>query len=83
MAQKQVSALARYARVRALIMKIVKARPGLTYVGVKKQFLLSYGFLPEIGRRIRELRTIGWVNTVPEGDGRLHVYPNDEKVNRK
>lgn len=70
--------LERLARVRALIMKIVHARPGLTYEEIGKQILLNHGFLPRIGNRIRELRTIGWVETREESDKRLHVYPKRE-----
>jgi len=68
--------LEKLARVRALILKVVNARPGLTYEEIGKQILLLYGFLPTIGNRIRELRKIGYVETIEEG-GRLHVYPKN------
>ena len=68
------------ARVRALIMKVVTARPGLTYEEIGKQILLIHGFLPTIGNRIRELRELGWVKTEEEQDGRLHVYPKNEAL---
>jgi hypothetical protein len=61
-------------RVRALIMKIVAACPGLTVEDITKQFLLKHGFLPRIDNRLREARTLGWVESKAEGDGRLHWY---------
>ncbi|MFA6660439.1 MAG: hypothetical protein WCS62_02390 [Bacilli bacterium] len=66
-----------FARVRALIMKIVKAQPGLTVEEISKQFLLNYGFLPRIDNRLREARTLGWVESKEE-EGRLHWYPRIE-----
>jgi len=66
-----------FSRVRALIMKIVNAKPGLTISQISREFLLWYGFLPRIDNRIRELRKIGWVKTVKEEDGLLHVYPKE------
>ena len=69
-----------FSRVRALIMKIVTAKPGLTIEEISKQFLLTYGFLPRINNRIRELRKLGWVTTPEEEDGRLHVYPKNEAL---
>lgn len=68
----------RLAHVRALIMKVVYATPGLTYEEIGKQILLNHGFLPRIGNRVRELRTIGWVETREGADKRLHVYPKNE-----
>jgi len=69
--------LQKLARVRALILKVVVARPGLTYEEIGKQILLLHGFLPRIGNRVRELRKIGYVETVLEA-GRLRVYPKEE-----
>lgn len=69
--------LERLAHVRALIMKIIHARPGLTYEEIGKQILLNHGFLPRIGNRVRELRKIGWVETREGPDKRLHVYPRE------
>ena len=68
--------LQKLARVRALILKIVNARPGLTYEEIGKQILLLHGFLPTIGNRVRELRKIGYIETV-EKAGRLRVYPKE------
>lgn len=68
--------LEKLARVRALILKVVHARPGLTYEEIGKQILLLHGFLPTIGNRIRELRKIGYVETIEEA-GRLRVYPKE------
>ena len=67
---------------RALILKIVNARPGLTYEEIGKEFLLLYGFLPTIDNRIRELRMLGYVVTVEE-NGRLHVYPKNENKKKE
>jgi len=64
-----------FAHVRAMIMKIVKSMPGLTQEEISKEFLLRYGFLPRIDNRCRELRKIGWIETIKENDGLLHVYP--------
>jgi len=64
-----------FARVRALIMKIVVAQPSLTVEQISKEFILHYGFLPRIDNRLRELRTIGWVESRKENDGLLHWYP--------
>jgi len=64
-----------FARVRALIMKIVVAQQGLTVEQISKEFMLHYGFLPRIDNRLRELRAIGWVESRKENDGLLHWYP--------
>ena len=64
-----------FAHVRALIMKIVNSMPGLTQEEISKEFLLRYGFLPRIDNRCRELRKIGWIDTIKKEDGLLHVYP--------
>lgn len=67
----------KFAHNRALILKIVHAEKGLTYEEISKRFLLLNGFLPTIGNRLRELRTLGYIETVKETDGRLHVYPKE------
>lgn len=47
-----------FARVRALILQILNKHPeGLTTQQVKKFFLFKHGYLPIIGRRLRELCT--------------------------
>ena len=66
---------AKLARVRALILQVINREPGLTYEQIGKRILQRYGFLPRIGNRVRELRELGYVKTVEETDGRLHVYP--------
>jgi predicted transcriptional regulator len=73
---KYQNRLEKIARVRALILKVVNARPGLTYEEIGKQILLLHGFLPTVGNRIRELRKIGYVQTISK-DGRLRVYPKE------
>jgi len=73
---KYQNRLEKIARVRALILKVVHARLGLTYEEIGKEILLQHGFLPTVGNRIRELRKIGYVKTVEE-DGRLRVYPKE------
>lgn len=67
-----------FARVRALIMKIVSAQPGLTVEQVSQEFLLRYGFLPRIDNRLRDARKLGWVVSKEEEDGLLHRYPKTE-----
>jgi len=37
----------------------------------------DYGFLPRIDNRLRELRSIGWVESRKEEDGLLHWYPTE------
>jgi len=64
---------AEFSKVRALIMKIVKAQPGLTVEEISKQFLLNNGFLPRIDNRLREARALGWVES-KEDNGRLRWY---------
>ena len=66
-----------FARVRALIMKILVARKGLTVEEISREFMLRYGFLPRIDNRLRELRSIGWVESRKEEDGLLHWYPTE------
>jgi len=70
---------AHFSITRARIMKIVTATPGLTVAEVSTEYLLRYKYLPRIGNRIRELRRLGWVETVKEDDGLLHVYPVKEE----
>jgi len=68
-----------FAKVRALILRIVNSDGrGATIEGISKKFLLRYGFLPRIDNRIRELRKLGYVKTVKEDDGLLHVYPVED-----
>lgn len=62
------------ARNRALILRVVKAEPGLTYEKIGQRINMRWKFLPTVGNRVRELRVMGWVRTVKEEDGRLHVY---------
>ncbi len=64
---------AEFARVRALILKIVKAQPGLNVEEISKQFLLNYKFLPRIDNRLREARQLGYVMS-KEQDGRLQWF---------
>jgi len=78
---KYQNRLEKHARVRALILQVVNARPGLTYEEIGKEILLLHGFLPTIGNRVRELRKIGYVET-PEENGRLRVYPKEAKNER-
>ena len=68
-----------FSRIRALILKVVTARPGLTVEDLSKEFLLRFGFLPRVDNRVRELRAVGWVETRRETDGLLHVYPKQEE----
>lgn len=70
--------VAEFSRVRALIMKIVKAQPGLTVEEISKQFLLNYAFLPRIDNRLREARALGWVESKEES-GRLRWFPKREE----
>lgn len=67
---------------KARILKIVWQHPGQTYGQIKREFYGKYGFLPTIGNRIRELRKYGYVKTIKEKDGLLHVYPVLEDSDR-
>ena len=71
--------IAKFARVRALILQLVNAEPGLTYTEIGNRLQFIYGFRPRIGNRIRELRRIGYVETKLAADGLLHVYPTKEQ----
>jgi hypothetical protein len=64
-----------FARVRAFILKILNQQPGLTVEQVSKEFMLRYGFLPRIDNRLRELRAVGFVESVIEADKLLHWFP--------
>ena len=68
-----------FAKVRALIMKIVNSRPGLTVAEISEEFLLRFHFLPRIDNRLRELRLVGWVESRMEND-LLRWYPKDVGV---
>jgi len=67
--------MAKFAHVRALILQEVHEEPGLTYEQIGDRIKRKHGFRPRIGNRIRELRTIGYVETKLEADNLLHVYP--------
>jgi len=67
--------VANFARVRAMILKIVNSQPSLTVEEISKQFLLQHGFLPRIDNRLRELRAIGYVESLLGEDGKLHWTP--------
>jgi len=73
MTQSYIEKQAEFNRVRALILKIVRAQPGLTVEEISKQFLLAHGFLPRVDNRLREARKLGWVVSREE-DGRLRWY---------
>jgi predicted transcriptional regulator len=66
---------AEFARVRAFILKILNQQPGLTVEEVSKEFMLRYGFLPRIDNRLRELRSVGFVESKEEADKLLHWFP--------
>jgi hypothetical protein len=63
-----------FAKVRALVLQIVKSNPGLSVEEISKHFLLRFGFLPRIDNRLREARQFGWVESRVEKDMRLHWY---------
>lgn len=70
-----------FARMRALLSRIIHAQPGLTCEEISKQFLLQYGFLPRIDNRLREMVKLGWVEAhKSEEDGLLHYYPKEEST---
>jgi hypothetical protein len=64
-----------FAKVRALIMKILTVQPGLTQERLKTAFYEQFEFMPLIDNRLRELRELGWVESRLGGDGYLHWYP--------
>jgi hypothetical protein len=72
-------AQAEFARVRAMILKIVNAQPGLDVETISKQFLLNYKFLPRIDNRLREARQLGFVESREE-EGRLRWYPRSSRT---
>lgn len=64
-----------FAKVRALIMKIIHTYPGLTQESIKTKFYQTYKFMPCIDNRLRELRDdYKWVESRMGGDGYLHWY---------
>ena len=63
-----------FARVRALIMKVVSAEPGLSRAGVEFRFITKYAFKPLVDNRLRELVGLGWVEARKQEDGLLHYY---------
>ena len=68
-----------FARVRALIMKVVVAEPGLSRAGVEFRFITKYAFKPLVDNRLRELVRLGWVEECKsEEDGLLHYYAKEE-----
>lgn len=72
------------ARVRALILKLVNAQPGLTVEQLSKEFMLAYGFLPRIDNRLRELRAVGFVESRYHPYKKLlHWYPKREEEKAK
>ena len=72
-----------FARVRALLIRIIDKQPGITYSQLGQQCLLTYGFLPRIGNRIREMRQLGWIHTQKQADDLLHIYPTKEEWSEK
>ena len=68
-----------FAKVRALIMKIINEYPGLTQEAIKTKFYQTYGFMPCVDNRLRELRDDQkWITSQMGGDGYLHWYPAEE-----
>ena len=63
-----------FARVRALIMKVVVAEPGLSRAMIEFRFITKYGFKPLVDNRLRELVRLGWVEARKQEDGLLHYY---------
>jgi len=74
---------AEFARVRAFILKILNQQPGLTVEQVSKEFMLRYGFLPRIDNRLRELRSVGFVESQEEADKLLHWFPKQVEGSEK
>lgn len=79
MAQNYEEKQASFARVRAQIMKLIHAKPGLTHEEIQKEFLTYYGFLPIIDNRLRELRQIGYAYSISVNE-RLRWYPKKEQT---
>jgi hypothetical protein len=64
-----------FARVRALIMQILDAEPGLTVEQITERFGARFHFFPRIDNRLRELREMDWVRSDRGSDNRLHWRP--------
>ena len=64
-----------FAKVRALIMKLINTYPGMTQEQIKTRFYNTYDFMPCIDNRLRELREMKWVESRIGGDGYLHWHP--------
>jgi len=64
------------ARHRALIMQILKDKPGLTTQQIIVEEFRRFGYQFLTDNRLRELRKDGWIEGQKE-DGVLHWYPKE------
>jgi hypothetical protein len=63
-----------FAKVRALIMKILTVQPGLTQEKLKTIFYEQNNFQMTI-ERLQELIEFQWITSRVGGDNNLHYYP--------
>lgn len=67
---------AQHAHIRARLLQIINPKPGLTREQLQEEYFLKHGTMPTIDNRLRELRELGWVQSIEEQkDGLLHWYP--------
>ncbi len=62
-------------RVRDRLLGLIIEYPGLTYAEYQQLYTRRYRHTPRVGNRIRELRQMGLVYTIPGPDKKLRVYP--------
>ena len=72
-------AVDRFAHCRAVVLKAINKRPGMTYVQIRKYVTWHFHFTMEnVGARCRELYTLGYAEKQVNDKGRVHVYPVKE-----
>ena len=66
----------RFAHSRAIVLKAIHKRPGMTYVQIREYVKWHFHFTMEnVGARCRELYLKDFARKTEDVNGRVHVYP--------
>lgn len=73
-------AVDRFNHSRAVVLKTINKKPGMTYVQIREYIRWHEGFLMEnVGARCRELYILDHAYKTEDARGRVHVYPVKEE----
>jgi len=72
-------AVNRFAHSRAIVLKAIHKKPGMTYIQIRNYIRWHFNFTMEnVGARCRELYLADHAKKEVDDRGRVHVYPMKE-----